>query len=86
MPVGTAIGSGTHPIYIKADGTPAKTTYALHKTVPSNAAFTDANVSQGKSTTANWRPILSHNVYHATYGTDPGGATGSVYYTPSIAI
>lgn len=81
----SSAGSGTQPIYF-SDGKPVATTYALHKTVPSNAAFTDANVTQGKSTTANWRPILSHNAYHATYGTDPGGATGSVYYTPSIAI
>lgn len=81
----SSAGSGTQPIYF-SNGKPTATTYALNKTVPSNAVFTDANVTQGKSTTANWRPILSHNTYHATYGTDPGNATGGVYYTPSIAI
>lgn len=81
----SSAGSGTQPIYF-SNGKPVATTYALHKTVPSNAVFTDTNVIQGKSTTVNWRPILSHNVSNGTYGTDPGEATGGVYYTPSIAI
>ena len=41
----TAVGSGTQPIYIASDGTATTTTYALNKTVPSDAVFTDTTYS-----------------------------------------
>ena len=37
----TAVGSGTQPVYIAADGTATATTYSLSKSVPSDAVFTD---------------------------------------------
>ena len=40
-----AIGSGTQPVYFTADGVPAATTYALNKTVPADAVFTDTTYS-----------------------------------------
>lgn len=46
---------------------------------------TDTKVTQSRSTTSNWRPILSHYT-HGTYGTDPGSATGAAYYHESIAM
>ena len=41
MNVTAAVGSTKCPIYLKADGTFAQTTYSLGKTVPSTAVFTD---------------------------------------------
>ena len=43
----TAVGSATQPVYIASDGTATATTYALNKTVPSDAVFTDTTYSQG---------------------------------------
>ena len=42
----TSAGSGTQPIYF-SDGKPVATTYALNKTVPSDAKFTDTTYSAG---------------------------------------
>lgn len=47
----TSAGSLTQPIYFK-DGKPVATTYALHKTVPSDAKFTDTIYSTGTTNTA----------------------------------
>lgn len=44
-------GSATQPIYFK-DGKPVATTYALNKTVPSNALFTDTLNTAGSSNTS----------------------------------
>lgn len=41
----TTAGSATQPCYF-ASGKPSSCTYSLNKTVPSNAVFTDANVTQ----------------------------------------
>lgn len=41
MNVTAAVGTSKRPIYLKADGTFAQTTYSLGKTVPSTAVFTD---------------------------------------------
>lgn len=40
----SSAGSLTQPIYFK-DGKPVATSYALNKTVPSGAVFTDSNVT-----------------------------------------
>ena len=49
--LGTSAGSGTQPVYF-SDGKPVATTYALHKTVPSDAKFTDTIYSTGTTNTA----------------------------------
>ena len=41
MNVTAAVGSTKRPIYLKADGTFAQTSYTLNKSVPSTAVFTD---------------------------------------------
>jgi len=41
-------GSSTQPIYFE-NGVPKATTYALNKTVPSNAVFTDTKYSAASS-------------------------------------
>lgn len=42
----TSAGSATQPVYFK-DGKPVATTYALNKTVPADAKFTDTNTWRG---------------------------------------
>ena len=47
----TSAGSVTQPIYFK-DGKPVKTTYALNKTVPSDAKFTDTTYNNATTSVA----------------------------------
>ena len=44
-PISTDVGSATQPVYIDASGAATATTYALNKTVPSDAVFTDTTYS-----------------------------------------
>lgn len=55
----SSAGSTTQPVYF-SDGKPVATTYALNKTVPSNAVFTDTNtkMTQTVSTTDASYPLL----------------------------
>ena len=46
----TSAGSATQPIYF-SDGKPVATTYALNKTVPSDAKFTDTTYSDATTST-----------------------------------
>ena len=46
----TSAGSTTQPVYFK-DGVPVATSYALNKTVPADAKFTDTNT---------WRPVVNN--------------------------
>lgn len=48
----TNAGSATQPVYFK-DGVPAATTYALNKTVPADAKFTDTTYGTFKGATSN---------------------------------
>ena len=48
----TNAGSATQPVYFK-DGIPAATTYALNKTVPADAKFTDTTYGTFKGATSN---------------------------------
>ena len=63
--------AGNQAKFLKADGTWA---------TPG-----DAKVSQTRSTSSSWRPLLSHNVA-GSYNTNPGSSTSSVYYHESIAM
>lgn len=46
----SAIGSANEPVYFNASGVPVKCTYALAKSVPANAVFTDTAVTTTVST------------------------------------
>lgn len=48
----TATGSATNPVYADSDGILHATTYALNKTVPSDAVFTDTTYSNATTSTA----------------------------------
>lgn len=68
----TAIGSTTQPIYW--DGSKFTTIgYTIAKSVPSNAIFTDQNVTQVLSETSDYRPLLMGETHLTT--TDGLGAT-----------
>ena len=45
---------------------------------------TDTKVTQGRSTSSSYRPLLMHNTY-GDYGTDVGQVTNTVYYNETIA-
>lgn len=80
----TNAGSATQPIYFK-DGVPVATTYALNKTVPSDAKFTDTNnaVTQTITTTnANYRVLLSATADDTTR-TEGARKDANFYYNPS---
>lgn len=80
----TNAGSATQPIYFK-DGVPVATTYALNKTVPSDAKFTDTNnaVTQTITTTnANYRVLLSATADDTTR-TEGTRKDANFYYNPS---
>ena len=53
-------GSTTQPVYF-TDGKPAPISYTIAKSVPSNAVFTDVNVTQTAVTASdytNWRSLI----------------------------
>ena len=80
----TNAGSATQPIYF-SNGVPVATTYALNKTVPSNAVFTDTNnkVTQTITTTnANYRVLLSSTADDTTR-TEGARKDANFYYNPS---
>lgn len=70
---GTAVGSATKPVYINASGVATACTYA------------NTVVTQSRSASSNWRPILTHYTY-AAQGTDPDTATNGVYYNEKASI
>ena len=80
----TNAGSATQPVYF-SNGVPVATTYALNKTVPSDAVFTDTNnkVTQTITTTnANYRVLLSSTADDTTR-TEGARKDANFYYNPS---
>ena len=65
---------------IKASG------YTIAKSVPSDAVFTDQNVSQSVTTTSNWRKIVLSYQDAASAGTAVTANTNVVYVTPNAEI
>ena len=53
-------------------------------TLPSSGN-TDKKVEQARSTSSNWRALLSHYT-DAAQGTDPGSATNKVYYNEKLSF
>ena len=79
------VGSGTQPVYVSG-GVITATTYSLGKSVPSDAKFTDQNVNQSATTTANWRKIVLSYQDSASAGTAVTANTNVVYVTPNAEI
>ncbi len=78
-------GSATQPCYF-ANGVPSACTYSLNKTVPSNAVFTDTQVTQTLSSTNAYYPILfsyAGNADKTANVTNICYRNNSVYINPS---
>ena len=67
-----SVGSATQPVYTDSNGVVTVGTYELNKTVPSNAVFTDANVTATKIT----YPSSSTNYYPVASNADATGTAG----------
>lgn len=78
-------GSATQPCYF-SNGVPSACTYSLNKTVPSNAVFTDTQVTQSLSSTNAYYPILfsyAGNADKTANVTNICYRNNSVYINPS---
>lgn len=67
----TSAGSSTQPIYF-SDGKPVATTYALNKTVPSDAKFTDTTYSAGTGISLSGTTINNSGVRSISTGSSNG--------------
>ena len=82
----TSAGSATQPVYF-ASGKPVATTYTLGKSVPSNAEFTDAKVTQTAVTSSgytNWRTIPWGVSNSGAEGFTPTSVTGSLFVNENL--
>ena len=76
------VGSATQPVYVNA-GCITATTYSLAKSVPSNAVFTDANVTQTATTTnANYEVLFSVTADNTTR-TEGARKNSNLIFNPS---
>ena len=81
----TDAGSVTNPIYF-SNGIPVACTYSLNKTVPSNAIFTDENVTQTVTTTNENFEILFSGTADNTTRTERARKNSNLTFNPSTGI
>lgn len=72
----TNAGSATQPVYF-TNGIPVAVTYSINTTVPSDAVFTDAKVTQTVRTTDGEFPILLRGTSAGTSTTTTGTTFGT---------
>ena len=82
----SAIGATNQPVYFTANGVPTAISYTIAKSVPSTAVFTDTNVTQGETTSTNWRKVLLFNSTSTTVGAAISTTTGQVYAATGVAV
>ena len=81
----TDAGSVTNPIYF-SNGIPVACTYSLNKTVPSNAIFTDENVTQTATTTNENFEILFSSTADNTTRTEGARKNSNLTFNPSTGV
>lgn len=81
----TDAGSITNPIYFN-NGIPVACTYSLNATVPSNAIFTDENVTQTATTTNENFEILFSGTADNTTRTEGTRKNSNLTFNPSTGI
>ena len=81
----TDAGSDINPIYF-SNGIPVACTYSLNKTVPSNALFTDENVTQTVTTTNENFEILFSGTADNTTRTEGARKNSNLTFNPSTGI
>lgn len=77
------IGDTNKPVYFTANGVPTAISYEINKTVPSNAIFTDANVTQTATTTNSVYELLFSGTADNTTRTEGTRKTSTLTYNPS---
>lgn len=86
----TSVGTSTQPVYFNSSGQPVATTYALNKTVPSTAVFTDTTYTADGTTLSLSGTKFSMKSGVATAGTMKGSTGtltwGGTYYMPTANI
>ena len=81
----TDAGSDVNPIYF-SNGIPVACTYSLNKTVPSNALFTDAKVTQTATTTDADYEILFSSTADNTTRTEGARKNSNLTFNPSTGV
>ena len=81
----TDAGSDVNPIYF-SNGVPVACTYSLNKTVPSNALFTDENVTQTVTTTNENFEILFSGTADNTTRTEGARKNSNLTFNPSTGV
>ena len=81
----TDAGSDVNPIYF-SNGIPVACTYSLNKTVPSNAIFTDENVTQTVTTANENFEILFSGTADNTTRTEGTRKNSNLTFNPSTGI
>ena len=81
----TDAGSDVNPIYF-SNGIPVTCTYSLNKTVPSNAIFTDENVTQTVTTANENFEILFSGTADNTTRTEETRKNSNLTFNPSTGI
>lgn len=81
----TDAGSDINPIYF-SNGIPVACTYSLNKTVPSNALFTDENVTQTATTINENFEILFSGTADNTTRTEGARKNSNLTFNPSTGI
>lgn len=81
----TDAGSDVNPIYF-SNGIPVTCTYSLNKTVPSNAIFTDENVTQTVTTANENFEILFSGTADNTTRTEGTRKNSNLTFNPSTGI
>ena len=83
LDLSAAVGSTKQPVYFKADGIPYAINYTIETNVPSEAVFTDKNVTQTATTTnANYELLFSYTANNTTQ-TEGARKTSTLTYNPS---
>lgn len=81
----TDAGSDINPIYF-SNGIPVACTYSLNKTVPSNALFTDENVTQTATTINENFEILFSGTADNTTRTEGARKNSNLTFNPSTGV
>ena len=79
----TNAGAATQPVYF-VNGVPTATTHVLEKSVPSDAVFTDTQVTQTATATSNYRPLIMGSNSSANTSTLQQTTCGAVTVNNSL--
>ena len=76
LSVSGAVGSTTKPVYFNASGRPVACSFTVSKSVPSNASFSDVNVTNNSTT----------STYYLCGSTSSGNTTGTLVKRSDVYV